>query len=293
MQYRGRFAPTPSGPLHLGSLVTALASFLDARAHAGQWLLRIDDLDTPRIVPGAESLILRQLEAHGLHWDERTYRQSAHQDAYRQALSVLGARADIFGCQCTRAALAQRLPQGPDDAVYDGHCRGLGLEGPVLRFQVPTGRVQLQDRWRGSILRDLTTEVGDFVVRRRDGQIGYQLASAVDEQLLGITQVVRGRDLIGSSLRQQLLLQALGQPVPGFAHGPLLLDQDGRKLSKQNHASPIDDRCPIDNLLRALSALAQPLPEERPDSVPALLHWAIARWNPRALPSTDLTMGHR
>jgi glutamyl-Q tRNA(Asp) synthetase len=293
MHYRGRFAPTPSGPLHLGSLVTALASFLDARAHSGQWLLRIDDLDRPRVVPGAEAVILQQLQAHGLFWDERVHRQSQHLDAYRQALSLLEAKADIFGCQCTRAGLAQRLAQGPDDAVYDGLCRKLRLPGPVLRFQVPTGLIELQDRWRGPLCRNLSTEVGDFVVRRRDGQIGYQLASAVDEQLLGITQVVRGRDLIGSSIRQQLLLGALGIPPPGFAHGPLLLEADGRKLSKQNHAAPIDEQHPVDNLLRALEALAQPLPPERPGSVADTLNWAIVHWAPGLLPLADLRLGHR
>lgn len=254
--YRGRFAPTPSGPLHLGSLLTALASWLDARAQGGTWLLRIDDLDAPRCPPGADGTILDQLERHGLHWDEIPRRQSAHVEAYAAAHAGLARNGLVYGCRCTRAVLAAESLQGPDGAVYCGRCRDAALptDGLATRLRVPEGRIELGDPVQGLLVRDAGSGIGDFVLRRSDGVIGYQLACVVDEHAQGITHVLRGADLIGSSLRQRLLQQGLGLPSPVYAHLPVLLATDGRKLSKQNGAAALDPRTPGTNIERCLRA---------------------------------------
>lgn len=292
--YRGRFAPTPSGPLHLGSLLTALASWLDARAHGGAWLLRIDDLDAPRCPPGVDDTILRQLEQHGLHWDETPRRQSAHVEAYAEAHTGLERQGLVYGCRCTRAVLAVESRPGPDGAVYSGHCRDAALAagaGLATRLRVPTGQVELHDPVQGLLARDASAGIGDFVLRRSDGVVGYQLACVIDEREQGITQVLRGADLIGSSLRQRLLQQVLGQSSPAYAHLPVVLEPDGRKLSKQNGAAALDPRTPGTNIERCLRLLGQPsaapgLP------VPELLAIAQAGWQlarvPRMLSITAL-----
>lgn len=285
--YRGRFAPTPSGPLHLGSLLTALASWLQARAADGAWLLRVDDLDAPRCPPGADGEILRQLEAHALTWDGAPRYQSDHVDEYVAALERLRSADRLYGCDCTRARLAATSLAGPDGPVYPGTCRARALPpvGQALRLRVGEGTIALDDPWQGPQRRDLSTEVGDFTVRRADGQIGYQLACVVDEQAQGITEVVRGADLLGSSLRQLRLQALLGLPHPSYRHLPVLTDAKGRKLSKQNHAAPIDLRHPGANLARCLEWLGQSLPSEAPRCAPGeLLELALTRWSPQQVP---------
>ena len=258
----GRFAPTPSGPLHLGSLVTALGSFLAARAAGGRWLIRVDDLDRTRIQPGAEAMILRQLEAHGLEWDGAIRRQSAHLPEYEAALSTLRCQGQLYACHCTRAELAQTSQPGPDERIYSGACREreLGEVDAALRIRMPSRSLRLDDAARGPIVRVLDRDIGDFIVRRRDGHIAYQLACAVDEAEQGVTEVVRGVDLLGSSFKQIHLMQRLGLPVPRYLHLPLVLDSAGRKLSKQNHARALDLERPGDNLVWALAFLGQPVP---------------------------------
>lgn len=257
--YRGRFAPTPSGPLHLGSLLTALASWLDAKHRHGAWLLRIDDLDRARCPEGADDAILRQLEAHGLHWDEAPRYQTRHVAEYRESLHRLAQAGRLYACTCSRALLKQAAGAGPDGPVYPGTCRdaGIPLERGSVRARVPDRERCFDDAWQGRQCRNLAREVGDFVVRRRDGAIAYQLACAVDEPAQRITHVVRGADLLGSTFCQLWAQHELGHRAPEYAHLPVLTDARGRKLSKQNHAPPVDARDAAANLRRCLRLLNQ------------------------------------
>ncbi|MDY0308319.1 MAG: tRNA glutamyl-Q(34) synthetase GluQRS [Castellaniella sp.] len=254
--YVGRFAPSPSGPLHAGSLVAALASYLDARAHRGRWLLRIEDIDEPRTVAGAERVILGQLEALGMHWDEAPVRQTARHPLYERAFARLRDAGRVYGCACMR----RELPPGP----YPGICRppaGTGKR-PIRswRFLVEPGVEIFSDRWLGPQSQDVAAEVGDFIIRRADGLWAYQLVVVVDDGDQGITDVVRGADLLDSTARQRQLARALGLPLPRVLHVPLVLDSTGRKLSKQNHAPALDVSRPLDCLQAAWQALGFPEP---------------------------------
>jgi glutamyl-Q tRNA(Asp) synthetase len=244
--YRGRFAPSPSGPLHEGSLVAALASYLDARAHRGQWLLRIEDIDTPRVVAGAEAFIMQQLHALGMRWDEEPVRQSDRHAIYQAAFRQLLERGLIYGCACTR----RMLSGGP----YPSTCRnGLppGQSPRAWRLRVPAGVVHFSDRWQGPQSQDVAREVGDFILRRADGLWAYQFVVVVDDGLQGITDVVRGADLLDSTARQYVLHHYLSQVPPRVLHVPLLLDDRGLKLSKQNHAPALDVSDPLAALQQA------------------------------------------
>lgn len=288
--YRGRFAPTPSGPLHLGSLLTAVASFLQARASGGAWLLRIDDLDQPRSRPEHIDTIQRQLEAHGLLWDEAVYRQSQHVEDYEQALTTLSERAVLYHCECTRARLAEESLPGPDGPVYSGRCRELaiGASRTAVRLAIGAGDVAISDPGRGLLQRELARDIGDFVLRRADGQMAYQLASVVDERLLRISEVVRGSDLIGSSLRQRHLADRLGHPAPVYRHVPVIVDARGNKLSKQNHATAIDAARASYNLMRCLDLLGQRVPGASSGIPPKeLLRLAALAWTPASVPRTS------
>lgn len=287
MNYRGRFAPTPSGPLHAGSLLTALASHLDAKSKGGIWLLRIDDLDTLRCAPGATDEILRQLEAHGLHWDDPVRYQSHHVREYEAALTTLRTRATLYPCRCTRADLKRDSRPGPDDAVYSGRCREADAAAGAhsLRVQMTTGALEIDDPTQGLLQRERRLDIGDFIVRRGDGAIAYQLACVVDEAAQGITDVVRGADLIGSSFRQTHLQGLLGLPSPRYRHLPVLLDAQGRKLSKQNHATPLAPEHASTQLFDTLRLLGQAVPPELAGAAPAaLLAWATKHWNPSRIP---------
>lgn len=287
--YRGRFAPTPSGPLHLGSLLTALASWLQARVGGGQWLLRIDDLDRERCVAGMDATILRQLEAHALEWDEAPRRQSQHVDEYEAALSQLRAGHRTYACGCTRARLAAESRAGPDGPVYAGTCRSLHLDeaGNAVRLRIGQGRIHFRDGWQGEQARDLASEVGDFVLQRRDAVPGYQLACAVDEHAQRITEVVRGADLLGSTFCQAHLMDLLDFPRPAYRHLPVLVDASGRKLSKQNHAAPLSAAVAGENLWLCLNWLGQnPPPSLRTAPARELLAWAVAHWLPGRVPGS-------
>ena len=288
----GRFAPSPTGPLHAGSLVAALASWLDARAHGGRWLVRIEDVDTPRCVPGAAEHILQQLAQCGLVPDEAPLWQSTRGTAYALALQQLQDLGPAYPCACTRKDidaywLAQGLPHTPEaERVYPGTCRPErgGLRGrPARAWRLRAESVVAwADRRRGPQQQDVAQAVGDFVLRRADGLWAYQLAVVVDDAAQGVTHVVRGEDLADNTARQILLQQALGLPTPAYLHTPLVLAADGRKLSKQNGAAPLDLQHPVMALREAAAVLGLP-PLQAPTPTEwlqlALPAWALA-WGP-------------
>lgn len=284
--YRGRFAPTPSGPLHLGSLLTGLASFLDARASGGQWLLRIDDLDTPRTQPGAADRILETLEALSLHWDESVSYQSQNHATYAFALDRLHAKGLIYACECTRRNTAV-MPL-PADGACPGQCRTAALAfrsgEHALRVQVPHQSIAFYDTIKGWTERSLPALCGDFILFRRDKIYAYHLATVVDDHDLGITHIVRGEDLLESTPQQIFLQQALGFESPAYTHTPLMISPDGRKLSKSQGAPPANQDQGgrvIEYLLRHLGL---PPPPALIGAAPSeLLNWAIPLWNPDAL----------
>jgi glutamyl-Q tRNA(Asp) synthetase len=279
--YRGRFAPSPTGPLHFGSLVAAAASFLDARARGGEWLLRIEDLDTPRNVPGAADAILRALEAFGLEWDGAATFQSARHAHYRDALARLGARGALFGCACSRREIADSTLAG-GGARYPGTCReGLppGRAARAWRVKVPPGRVCFDDRLQGRLCQDVAAEVGDFVLLRADGLVAYQLAVVVDDALQGVTDVVRGGDLLDSTARQIVLQRLLGLPTPRYLHLPVAVNAAGEKLSKQTRAVAIDPARAPAQLRAALAFLGHAPPPEVADRLAELWRWAKHRWD--------------
>jgi len=279
--YIGRFAPTPSGPLHLGSLLAAAASWLDARARRGRWLVRIDDLDAPRIKSGAEGEILATLEAHGLLWDGSVVRQSDHREHYRAALEELGER--CFGCRCTRSQLrgARRYP---------GTCRDSGLprDGNAVRVRVENAaECSFDDRVAGR--REPGAEsMGDFVVWRRDGLPSYPLAVVVDDAAMRVSHVVRGADLLDNTPQQIHLAACLGVVPPVYAHVPVLVDAAGEKLSKHNAATAIDQRHARGNVAVALSLLGLQPPNE---DVPTMLNWAVRHWRIECLPNSRTVPG--
>lgn len=285
--YCGRFAPTPSGPLHLGSLTTALASWIVARRAGGRWLLRIDDLDRERCRPAHSERIQGQLRAHGLDWDGAAIHQSLRLAEYAAALAQLRANSPLYACDCSRRRLQQESAMGPRGPIYSGRCRcrQLPLDGEhAWRLALPASVDRFDDGLLGPLAAQLDLDIGDFVLRRRDGSFGYQLACAVDEHLSNITEVVRGADLIDSSFCQRAVLDRLGLPSPAYAHLPLLTDAQGRKLSKQNHAPAIDETTATANLAAALRFLGQAPPAalER-ESIPMILDWALHHWRPAAL----------
>jgi glutamyl-Q tRNA(Asp) synthetase len=269
--YTGRFAPSPSGPLHMGSLVAALASWLDARAAGGRWLVRIEDLDRPRCAPGADHAILRSLARLGLDWDGEVVRQSERLALYREALERLGAL--TYWCGCSRREIADSsLRLAADGAhVYPGTCRG-GAARAARALRVRTTRevIAFVDRVQGPQEQVLERDIGDFVLYRADGLFAYQLAVVVDDAAQGITDVVRGADLLDSTPRQIFLQRLLGLSTPRYLHVPVALDAAGEKLSKQTRALPLD-ASPL-ALQQALAFLGQP-----PASS---LAEAVRQWNP-------------
>ena len=289
--YRGRFAPSPTGPLHAGSLVAALASWLDARAHGGHWLVRIEDVDQPRCIPGADLLILQQLADCGLHPDEEPLYQSERSALYQRALAILVERGQAYPCACSRRdieAEQQRLGRSKPrhgELVYPGTCRdGLhGRQARACRLHVPAGSLLWSDRRLGPQAQDVEAEVGDFVLQRADGYYAYQLAVVVDDGVQGITHVVRGEDLADNSARQILVQGALGVPRPSYLHTPLVLGPNGEKLSKQNGALALDTQNP----LVALNAAAAVLGLQVENTT--LSDWlasATQQWRERWGPST-------
>ena len=277
--YRGRFAPSPTGALHAGSLVAAMASFLDARAHDGVWLVRIEDIDPPRDIPGAGEHIIQTLGKLGLTSDEPVLWQHDRYDAYQTALDKLIAKGRVYGCACSRKEASQRAEAlGLPPGVYPGTCRhGTGgRPARAMRFHTDSGSLAFVDRLCGSYAQDVEHEVGDFVLKRADGLWAYQLAAIVDDIHQGVTDIVRGADLLDNTPRQIQLIRALGAPVPRYMHLPLVLNPEGQKLSKQQGATPLD----ADNLLGELERAWTHLGFERlgADSVSAFWRTALPFW---------------
>lgn len=288
MSYHGRFAPSPSGPLHFGSLVAALASWLDARAAGGRWSVRIEDVDAPRTVPGASDAILATLAACGLEWDAPVTYQSHRTALYEAALERLAAQGDAYRCRCSRREVADSGLAGIEGAVYPGTCRDRAIaahEACAWRLRVPPGGVEFEDRVQGRIRQDVAREVGDFVLRRRDGLYAYQLAVVVDDAEQGITDVVRGADLLASTPRQIVLQRALALPTPRYLHFPVATDAHGGKLSKQNLAPALDGERAASLLPAALAFLGQEVAEA--SSPRSLLEEAVRRWSPERIPRAN------
>ncbi|NIP72832.1 MAG: tRNA glutamyl-Q(34) synthetase GluQRS [Gammaproteobacteria bacterium] len=288
--YRGRFAPSPTGPLHFGSLLAAVGSRLQACFRGGEWLVRIEDLDPPREQAGSADDILRTLEAYGLHWDGSVLYQSARAEVYRAALDVLRAGAVAYPCACTRKEVAE-AGGGAHAPVYPGTCRrGIPPGRPPRAWRVLTTGAQIgfEDRLQGSRRQRLEAEVGDFIVRRADGLFAYQLAVVVDDAEQAITEVVRGSDLLESTPRQIHLQRLLGLATPEYAHLPVAVNARGQKLSKQTHAAPLDREDPIPALWRALAFLGQrPPPELRTAGVDELWDWAVTHWDLAKVPRRE------
>jgi glutamyl-Q tRNA(Asp) synthetase len=281
--YTGRFAPTPSGYLHFGSLVAALASYLDARAASGRWLLRMEDLDPPREAPGAQAAILQTLEQYGLEWDGEVVYQSQRHDAYHEVVQRLFNQGLAYACTCSRKQLEGY------GGVYPGLCRNAGhaQQDAAIRLRVPELSYGFDDRVQGRFAQHLGRESGDFVIQRRDGLYAYQLAVVLDDAWQGVTDIVRGADLLDSTPRHLYLQELLGLAQPRYLHVPLIIQPDGHKLGKRYRSPPLqaDEAGPL--LLRALRALGQPPPHELNGAAPAeMLAWAIAHWDATKIPKT-------
>lgn len=286
----GRFAPTPSGPLHVGSLVAALGSWLDARARGGRWLLRIEDLDAPRTVPGAADAILADLERLGLLWDDGVMVQSRRGEAYRAAFERLKAAGLVYGCACSRREIADSSLQRARDGGlrYPGTCRnGLaeGRQALAWRLRTAPGEVCFDDALQGHVCEDIARDVGDFVLLRGDGVWTYQLAVVVDDAEQGVSEVVRGADLLDSTPRQIYLQRLLGCPQPAYLHLPVVTNAAGEKLSKQTLAAPVLASAPADALAAAFAFLGHPLPGDLCRApVAEQLAWGRVHWSRDRLP---------
>jgi glutamyl-Q tRNA(Asp) synthetase len=286
--YRGRFAPSPTGPLHFGSLVAAVGSYLQARAQEGEWLVRIEDLDPPRAVAGAADDILRTLEAFGFQWQGPVLYQSRRHAVYAQALEQLHRAGALYACGCTRREIADSSVNGIEGPVYPGTCRGgraVAKAARAWRVRTDNAMVEFDDALQGRLRSELEADIGDFVVRRADGLYAYQLAVVVDDAAQGITEVVRGADLLNSTPRQIHLQRLLGLPTPGYLHLPVVLNVAGEKLSKQTGAVPVDATNPLPALWRALDLLGQSPPcELLAADLESLWRWAVQSWSVAGVP---------
>lgn len=286
MQYQGRFAPSPSGPLHFGSLLAATGSYLQAKSGGGKWLLRIEDLDPPREQAGATEQIIDALLIYGFHWDGEILYQSSRSDHYRHAVDDLLNRGLAFPCSCSRTELAKTRESGAN--LYPGSCR----QNPpppgaphAIRLRVADLEIRFHDRLQGQRGQHIAREAGDFVIRRKDGLYAYQLAVVVDDAAQGITEVVRGSDLLDSTPRQIYLQQSLSLPTPDYLHLPVVVDAGGDKISKQTSAPPLDLDDPLPALWQALALLGQQPPESlRHGTLDALWEWAIRHWRVELIP---------
>lgn len=288
---RGRFAPSPTGPLHFGSLVAAVGSYLDAKSQGGEWLVRIDDIDRPRSVAGMADEILRTLEAFGLGWDGEIVHQSRRDALYRAALAELEKIGAVYPCACTRKEIADSAIGRDGVAIYPGTCRtGLapGKSARAVRLRVDERMIEFEDGVRGRIRQQLDQEVGDFVVRRADGLFAYQLATVVDDADQGITQVVRGSDLLDSTPRQLYLQTLLGLPAPTYVHLPVAVNTRGEKLGKQTSAPAVTVVRPVLVLHEVLRFLGQQPPAELQETdLDGFWRWAMENWRREPIPPVN------
>lgn len=288
VRYRGRFAPSPTGPLHLGSLVAAVGSYLEAKSCEGEWLVRMEDPDPLRVVPGAADRILATLEAFGFEWDGAVVYQRRRAEAYHAVLHALGRLGRLYPCGCSRREIADSGIAGLEGFVYPGTCRnGLAADraARALRLRTENEVVEFHDALQGRVCQRLADDIGDFVVYRADRVFCYQLAVVVDDAAQAITHVVRGADLLDSTPRQILLQRLLGLPTPMYLHLPVVVNESGEKLSKQTLAAPVDPKDPLPALVAVLRFLKQNPPEELADGdVAGFWRWALAHWNANALP---------
>jgi len=290
-QYRGRFAPSPTGPLHLGSLIAATGSYLQARAANGLWSLRIEDLDPPRTVAGATDAILRTLERCGMHWDGEVSFQNNRTELYEASLQQLIDSGSAFPCSCSRKEIRKIAMAGIEAPVYPGTCRrGItdGREVRSIRVHTDNNPISFIDKVFGQISQQLEKDVGDYVVRRADGLFAYQLAVVIDDNEQSITEVVRGCDLLDSTPRQIHLHHLLSLPVPDYVHLPMAVDSKGDKLSKRSHAAPIDDDNPLPALWQCLDFLGQRPPAElKTASLDEFWTWARDNWSISNVPPSQ------
>jgi glutamyl-Q tRNA(Asp) synthetase len=285
MAYVGRFAPSPTGPLHFGSLITAVASYCDAKARQGRWLVRIEDTDIPRIYPGSETHILRAIDAFEFEPDGEILFQKNRLDIYEEVIGQLRQQGLVYACQCTRKMLGS-------NHIYQDSCRDLALPfaGQAIRLKVEDVEICFEDRLQGRHCSQLKRDLGDFVLKRRDGIINYQLAVVVDDHLQGITHIVRGADLLDNTERQIYLGQLLGYPHLSYMHLPLAMNDQGQKLSKQNLAQALDLQQAALLVQQALQALCQaPVELDRPLH---MLKQAVAQWDISRIPHTTELQGH-
>lgn len=290
IKYTGRFAPSPTGPLHFGSLVAAVGSYLEAKTHGGDWLVRIEDVDTPRRVSGASSDILRTLEQFGMKWDGDVVYQSQRSALYQEAIHSLTALNLTYSCTCTRKEILDSSVMGIIGPIYPGTCRHAqtSQKPSVLRIQTDDSPIGFEDAIQGRVEQRLESDTGDFVLRRADGVFAYQLAVVVDDAKQKITHVVRGEDLLDSTPRQIYIQQLLGYPGPEYMHLPVVTNLDGKKLSKQTRATPVDISKAVPQLIAALRFLGQEPPDCLVESgLSVFWQWALDNWEVRQIPRSN------
>ncbi len=288
--YTGRFAPSPTGPLHFGSLLAAMASYLDARSHQGQWLLRIEDLDIFRERPGAAENIIQILSDYGFEWDGDIVYQSTRLPAYQEIMHQLGQQQLSYPCTCTRKQLIAEVAPGPFGRIYPGHCRnktGIPDSRHAMRIKVPSQDIGFTDRTQGNYTQNLTETLGDFIILRSDGVFAYQLAVVVDDAWQNISHIVRGADLLDNTPRQLYLQQVLGYEQPEYLHIPMANNIQGQKLSKQTHAAALEAADALENLCAAMRFLGHESPAVETFANPhEFWDWAITHWNSDNIPRT-------
>lgn len=289
--YIGRFAPSPTGPLHFGSLVAAVASYCEAKIHQGKWLVRMEDLDKPREVKGAAATILHQLETFGFEWDDTVLYQSQRSNFYADALDTLQKKQLVYPCTCTRKEIADSSSEfGIEGVIYPKTClrQAIKPNAPVAwRIKTNDIKISFNDAIQGKISQNLSADIGDFILKRADGLFAYQLAVVVDDAAQGITHIVRGADLLDSAPRQIYLQQQLGFLIPHYAHVPIASNLTGKKLSKQTLAKPLDDNNANHLLFDALNFLGQqPTATIKNATLNEMWRWAVANWQLALVPKT-------
>ena len=286
-EYRGRFAPSPTGSLHFGSLIAAVCSYLEAKSHNGKWLLRIENLDKPRETPAASHEILKSLEILGMEWDHEVFYQDQRKDTYENILTILNKRKLTYSCTCTRKEIADSSITGISGQIYAGTCRNnvQNKNRPsAIRIKTDNNIIEFEDSIHGLISQRLENETGDFILRRSDGIYAYQLAVVADDATQGITNIVRGADLLDSTPRQIYLQKLLGYSTPTYMHFPIAVNNQGEKLSKQNKATLLDVSNPVKQLIEAANFLGQEPPIELlGNNVSSFWKWAIENWHPERI----------